>query len=256
MAKVLVIVAALFVLGAAAPQYREQKPGTPLQERRTKMDWEELTNTIEEVFGIATSSPEERQESEEIDESSNERQSERRREFIERQRDRSDTARTLEDREERNREAMERAQGRLPEREARRQSRQKENRQLKQLSERKRKQWEQDQGQDEQRDEKKKDRYYNDFPLYEFAYGVHDPETGDNKEQWEKRVGDHVKGKYTLDQPDGTKRIVEYEADDRNGFEAVVKEIDRIDDRHRGDVRWGHSDGQVAQSYSKLKKVD
>uniref|UniRef100_A0A182Y854 Uncharacterized protein n=1 Tax=Anopheles stephensi TaxID=30069 RepID=A0A182Y854_ANOST len=218
----------------------QQKPGTPLQERKTKMDWEQITNTIEEVFGIA-SDGKQQEKQDTTEQSSEERRIERKREFIENQQEGTG----LENREERNREAIGRAQGRLPAREARR--RQQKSRQQQQRGGEK---WK-----DQQQDERK-DRYYNDFPLYEFSYGVHDPETGDTKEQWEKRVGDHVKGKYTLDQPDGTQRVVEYEADDKSGFEAIVKEIDRIDDRHRGDVRWGHSDGRVAQSYSKLKKVD
>ncbi|XP_063697942.1 larval cuticle protein A2B-like [Culicoides brevitarsis] len=62
-------------------------------------------------------------------------------------------------------------------------------------------------------------------PKYEFDYGVKDPKTGDHKTQWEKRDGDHVKGAYTIAEPDGTERIVEYEADDKNGFNAVVKVV-------------------------------
>lgn len=63
------------------------------------------------------------------------------------------------------------------------------------------------------------------YPKYEFDYGVKDPKTGDHKSQWEKRDGDHVKGGYTIAEPDGTERIVEYEADDKNGFNAVVKVV-------------------------------
>lgn len=36
------------------------------------------------------------------------------------------------------------------------------------------------------------------------------------------RVGDVVKGEYSLKEPDGTIRIVKYTADDKNGFNAVV----------------------------------
>uniref|UniRef100_A0A182RUG5 Uncharacterized protein n=1 Tax=Anopheles funestus TaxID=62324 RepID=A0A182RUG5_ANOFN len=244
MVKILVFLSALLVLGAAAPQNLQQKGGTPLQERKTKMDWEQITNTIEEVFGI-TSDGKQQDKQEDSDQAADDRHIERKREFNDRQQEGTG----MQNREERNREAIGRAQGRLPIREVRR--RQQKSRQEQQLGVKKQTQ----SGQDDRQGEKV-DRYYNDFPLYEFAYGVHDPSTGDKKEQWEKRVGDHVKGKYTLDQPDGTKRVVEYEADDRSGFEAIVKEIDRIDDRHRGDVRWGHSDAPVAQSYSKLKKVD
>ncbi|XP_063922405.1 adult-specific cuticular protein ACP-20-like [Zophobas morio] len=60
---------------------------------------------------------------------------------------------------------------------------------------------------------------------YEFKYGVEDPKTGDNKEQSEVRVGDVVKGQYSLAEPDGTIRIVKYTADKHNGFNAVVSRV-------------------------------
>ncbi|XP_030024377.2 spidroin-1-like [Manduca sexta] len=55
-----------------------------------------------------------------------------------------------------------------------------------------------------------------------FSYGVSDPNTGDIKDQSEKRVGGNVVGKYSLLESDGTKRVVEYSADDATGFKAVV----------------------------------
>ncbi|XP_065164444.1 cuticle protein 19-like [Atheta coriaria] len=60
------------------------------------------------------------------------------------------------------------------------------------------------------------------YPKYGFKYGVSDPKTGDNKEQQEERDGDVVKGEYSLVEPDGTKRIVKYTADKKNGFNAEV----------------------------------
>lgn len=63
------------------------------------------------------------------------------------------------------------------------------------------------------------------YPKYKFEYGVKDPRTGDHKSQWEIRDGDVVKGEYTLDEADGTKRIVEYKADSKHGFNAIVKKI-------------------------------
>uniref|UniRef100_A0A0K8VMN5 Adult-specific cuticular protein ACP-20 n=1 Tax=Bactrocera latifrons TaxID=174628 RepID=A0A0K8VMN5_BACLA len=63
------------------------------------------------------------------------------------------------------------------------------------------------------------------YPKYTFEYGVKDAHTGDHKSQWEHRDGDHVKGGYTLEEADGTTRVVEYTADDHNGFNAVVKKI-------------------------------
>ncbi|XP_047097565.1 cuticle protein 8 [Schistocerca piceifrons] len=60
------------------------------------------------------------------------------------------------------------------------------------------------------------------YPKYEFNYGVHDAHTGDIKQQSEARDGDVVKGSYSLVEPDGSTRTVEYQADDHNGFNAVV----------------------------------
>ncbi|KAJ3633005.1 hypothetical protein MTP99_009981 [Tenebrio molitor] len=62
-------------------------------------------------------------------------------------------------------------------------------------------------------------------PRYQFKYGVGDPKTGDHKEQAEARVGDVVRGEYSLAEPDGTIRVVKYTADDHNGFNAVVSRI-------------------------------
>ncbi|XP_019532702.3 adult-specific cuticular protein ACP-22-like [Aedes albopictus] len=104
---------------------------------------------------------------------------------------------------------------------------------------------------------------YYDYPMYKFEYGVKDMKTGDHKSQWEMRDGDVVKGSYTLDEPDGTQRIVEYRADDKHGFEAIVKTIVRPLHRHHhlaeqqrgaeGLEGQGHHH-HVGQSYSKLKK--
>lgn len=55
-----------------------------------------------------------------------------------------------------------------------------------------------------------------------FSYGVSDPNTGDIKDQHEKRDGGNVVGKYSLIESDGTKRVVEYSASDATGFNAVV----------------------------------
>ncbi|CAH2095322.1 unnamed protein product [Euphydryas editha] len=46
--------------------------------------------------------------------------------------------------------------------------------------------------------------------------------TCDSKSQHETRSGDVVQGSYSLVDPDGTRRIVEYTADPHNGFNAVV----------------------------------
>uniref|UniRef100_A0A1B0GQG3 Cuticular protein n=1 Tax=Phlebotomus papatasi TaxID=29031 RepID=A0A1B0GQG3_PHLPP len=63
---------------------------------------------------------------------------------------------------------------------------------------------------------------YYSHPQYSFDYGVHDSLTGDVKSQAEVRDGDVVKGQYSLVEPDGSVRTVDYHADDVNGFNAVV----------------------------------
>ena len=66
---------------------------------------------------------------------------------------------------------------------------------------------------------------YFHHPSYKFEYGVNDPHTHDHKSQWEIRDGDVVKGEYTLDEADGTKRLVKYHADSKTGFHAHVERI-------------------------------
>jgi hypothetical protein len=61
-----------------------------------------------------------------------------------------------------------------------------------------------------------------DHPRYAYEYGVNDPHTGDVKRAWEKRDGDVVKGQYSLVEPDGSVRIVDYVADWETGFHATV----------------------------------
>ena len=52
---------------------------------------------------------------------------------------------------------------------------------------------------------------------------MQDPHTGDAKSQWETRDGDVVSRQYSVVEKDGTVRVVEYTANDKNGFQAVVK---------------------------------
>ncbi|KAH0545796.1 larval cuticle protein A2B-like isoform X2 [Cotesia glomerata] len=66
------------------------------------------------------------------------------------------------------------------------------------------------------------DYEFDHHPQYSFNYGVQDPHSGDSKSQHEVRDGDVVKGSYSLIEADGTKRTVEYTADDHHGFNAVV----------------------------------
>lgn len=60
-------------------------------------------------------------------------------------------------------------------------------------------------------------------PQYSFSYDVQDGLTGDAKSQHETRDGDVVHGSYSVVDPDGTRRTVDYTADDHNGFNAVVR---------------------------------
>ncbi|XP_054270147.1 cuticle protein 7-like [Macrosteles quadrilineatus] len=63
---------------------------------------------------------------------------------------------------------------------------------------------------------------YDPHPQYTFTYHVEDQHTGDSKTQSERRDGDVVQGAYSLIEPDGSRRTVEYTADAQNGFNAVV----------------------------------
>lgn len=61
------------------------------------------------------------------------------------------------------------------------------------------------------------------YPQYQYAYNVQDALTGDSKTQEETRDGDIVKGSYSLIEPDGSRRTVNYYSDPINGFNAVVQ---------------------------------
>lgn len=63
---------------------------------------------------------------------------------------------------------------------------------------------------------------YDPNPQYSYGYDVQDGLTGDSKSQHETRNGDTVEGSYSVVDPDGTKRTVDYTADPVNGFNAVV----------------------------------
>lgn len=61
------------------------------------------------------------------------------------------------------------------------------------------------------------------LPQYSYGYDVQDALTGDYKGHQEHRNGDLVTGSYSVVDPDGTRRIVDYAADPLNGFNAVVR---------------------------------
>ncbi|XP_055600006.1 cuticle protein 19-like [Uranotaenia lowii] len=80
---------------------------------------------------------------------------------------------------------------------------------------------------------------YYAHPKYKFEYGVKDILTGDHKSQWEQRDGQIVTGSYSLDEADGTHRIVTYNSDDHNGFHAYVHRV-------------GHAQHPHGESYSHI----
>jgi len=63
---------------------------------------------------------------------------------------------------------------------------------------------------------------YDPHPRYDFGYSVSDQITGDHKSQYEARDGDVVQGQYSLVEPDGHVRTVQYTSDRVNGFNAQV----------------------------------
>ncbi|KAJ2939686.1 hypothetical protein O0L34_g14405 [Tuta absoluta] len=64
---------------------------------------------------------------------------------------------------------------------------------------------------------------YDAHPRYAYEYAVNDPHTGDIKQQKEERDGEVVKGQYSLVEPDGSVRTVNYHADWETGFHADVR---------------------------------
>jgi len=60
------------------------------------------------------------------------------------------------------------------------------------------------------------------YPAYKFSYGVADKITGDQKNAFEVRDGDVTKGSYSLVQPDGVLRTVNYISTPLGGFQAQV----------------------------------
>lgn len=73
-------------------------------------------------------------------------------------------------------------------------------------------------------DEAQQEAIYNSNPVeYNYQYNIGDENTGDYKTQHEERQGDVVKGSYSLIEPDGSMRIVDYTADNKHGFKATVR---------------------------------
>ncbi|XP_060876584.1 cuticle protein 8-like [Metopolophium dirhodum] len=78
---------------------------------------------------------------------------------------------------------------------------------------------------------------------YHFEYGVKDLHTHDIKSQQEVSDGHgNVKGSYSLVEPDGSTRVVEYTADHEHGFNAVVKKIEAPKDNNNNYYHQSHAD--------------
>ena len=100
-------------------------------------------------------------------------------------------------------------------------------------------------------------KYADHHPEYKFEYGVKDGHTKDHHSAWEHRDGDKVHGEYSLDEADGTKRIVSYTSDKKNGFQAHVYRTGKphfdAPKAHHGGEHGGHS--YSGDSYSKFSQV-
>lgn len=42
-------------------------------------------------------------------------------------------------------------------------------------------------------------------------------------DRWEQRIGEYVKGAYSVVEPDGRVRTVDYEVDGKKGYHAVIR---------------------------------
>lgn len=63
----------------------------------------------------------------------------------------------------------------------------------------------------------------NENTQYDYSYSVEDQNTGDIKNHQEVNRNGNVRGQYSLIDADGYHRIVDYKADDRNGFNSEVR---------------------------------
>lgn len=92
-------------------------------------------------------------------------------------------------------------------------------------------------------------------PKYEFKYGVTDLHTGDVKSQHESRDGGIVKGQYSLVEPDGSVRTVDYTADPVHGFNAVVSKTPSVHHHHYQPYHHHHEPVVVPAIVKKLVPV-
>ncbi|XP_073991072.1 uncharacterized protein isoform X2 [Rhodnius prolixus] len=75
--------------------------------------------------------------------------------------------------------------------------------------------------------------YHQKFPTlsannevhYSYAYAIDDKASGVVSDRWEERRGEYVKGAYSLLEPGGKVRTVDYQVDGDGGFQAIVKTV-------------------------------
>jgi len=79
------------------------------------------------------------------------------------------------------------------------------------------------------------------YPAYKYSYGVADKLTGDQKSASEVRDGGVTKGSYSLVQPDGVIRTVNYIVTPHGGFQAQV--INKGVAAHPAGWGWGSGSG-------------
>uniref|UniRef100_T1HPN5 Cuticle protein n=1 Tax=Rhodnius prolixus TaxID=13249 RepID=T1HPN5_RHOPR len=60
---------------------------------------------------------------------------------------------------------------------------------------------------------------------YSYAYAIDDKASGVVSDRWEERRGEYVKGAYSLLEPGGKVRTVDYQVDGDGGFQAIVKTV-------------------------------
>lgn len=84
---------------------------------------------------------------------------------------------------------------------------------------------------------------------YKYSYNVEDPTTGDSKSQHEVRYGDTVSGSYSVVDPDGTKRTVDYTADPKHGFKAVVRQEPIVNSIHQAQQQYTPSNAYANYQY-------
>lgn len=88
---------------------------------------------------------------------------------------------------------------------------------------------------------------------YNFKYTVDDKNTGDVKSHQETRRGDQVQGEYRLMDSDGYQRIVNYRANDRDGFDAEVRReptLTTLVQHHQQQQNYAGQHNQNRQSYT------